>query len=95
MGCRLLLLLLRALLLLLRALLLLLLLAALVVLSFSSLQLGYLGPCMVQLLDGLLQNACTALMSTDLAQLEGMKPAIQMSAVAHLGRQMLWLTMTT
>ena len=54
LGSRLLLLLVRT--------LLLLLLAAVVVLSFSSLQLSHLGACMVQLLDGLLQNACTALM---------------------------------
>ena len=76
-----------------RTLLLLLLLAALVVLSFSSLQLGHLGPCMIQLLDGLLQNACTALMRTDIVQLEGMKPVQQISAVA--GRPRLQPTMTT
>ena len=70
LGSRLLLLLVRA--------LLLLLLAALVVLSFSSLQLGHLRPCMIQLLNGLLQDAGTALMRADLAQLEGMKAVKQM-----------------
>ena len=83
LGSRLLLLLVRAL----------LLLAALVVLSFSGLQLGHLGPCMIQLLDGLLQKAGTALMRTDVEQLEGMKPVKQMSAAAHGGCQRLQPTM--